>query len=397
MEYLKRKLGEKRSRVLLRYRYYDMKNSIQNFSKLMPPDYQWMSETIGWCGKAVDALAARLQFNRFREDNFRLNDIYALNNADILFDSAILGALIASCSFVYISADEDGQPRLQVIDGSNATGIADTTTGMLSEGYAVLQRDTDERPVLEAYFLPHSVTIYERGAEAYTVEHAAPYPLLVPVVYRPDATRPFGHSRITRACMSTTQSALRTILRSEVAAEFYSFPQRYILGLDDNAEFNGKASTVKSFLSFGRDQDNNLPQVGQFPQASMQPHIEQFRMFAAKFAGETSLTLDDLGIAQDNPSSNEAIEASHEMLRLTAQQAQRSFGVGFLNAGYLAACLRDDFPYQRRELYQTHPAWRPIFTPSHSQIAAVGDAVYKLNEARPGYITDEKLEDMLGF
>jgi hypothetical protein len=36
--------------------------------------------------------------------------------------------------------------------------------------------------------------------------------------------------------MDYTQSALRTIKRSEISAEFYSFPQKYVLGLDENAE-----------------------------------------------------------------------------------------------------------------------------------------------------------------
>lgn len=52
-------------------------------------------------------------------------------------------------------------------------------------------------------------------------------------------------------------------------------------------------------------------------------------MFAGLFAGETGLTLDDLGFVTDNPSSAEAIKASHENLRLIARKAQRTFGTGF--------------------------------------------------------------------
>lgn len=76
-------------------------------------------------------------------------------------------------------------------------------------------------------------------------------------------------------------------------------------------------------------------------------------MFASLFAGEVGLTLDDLGFATENPASEEAIKAAHENLRLTATKAQRAFGRGFLNAGYLAACLRDGFPYKRNQLYDT--------------------------------------------
>ena len=154
-----------------------------------------------------------------------------MNNADTLFDSAVLSALISSCCFLYISPDGSGYPRLQVIDGGNATGILDEVTGLLTEGYAVLSRDPEtDKPLLEAYFTADSTWYYPDGQKPYQVPNLAPAPLLVPVVYRPDAKRPFGHSRISRACMGLQQGALRTLKRSEISAEFYSFPQKYVLG-----------------------------------------------------------------------------------------------------------------------------------------------------------------------
>lgn len=397
IEYLRKKLESKRPRVLLRYQYYEMKNEVKYYSKLMPAEYAWMSETLGWCAKAADSLADRLNFREFRVDNFKLNEIYQLNNADILFDSAVLSAAISSCCFIYISADDNGYPRLQVIDGGNATGISDPITGMLSEGYAVLERNKSGSPSLEAYFTPGLTEFYTDGELSLLVENPAPYPLLVPIVYRPDAMRPFGHSRISRACMNIMQGALRTVKRMEVTAEFYSFPQKYVLGLSQDTEFNGRMANLSSFLSFTKDSEGEKPTVGQFTQQSMSPHIEQLRTFAALFAGETGLTLDDLGFVSDNPSSADAIKASHEILRLTAKKAQHTFGTGFLNAGYLAACVRDNFGYERKQLYMTTPVWRPIFDPDSGMLSSLGDAVIKINQAFPGYLTEEKLMDLLGF
>ena len=129
MAYLRRKLELKRSRVLTRYKYYEMKNAVKDFGMVTPPEFRTFSEVLGWCGKAVDSLADRLIFREFRQDNFDLNSIYLQNNADILFDSAVLSALISSCSFLYICAGEDGFPRMSVLDGGNATGIIDDVTG----------------------------------------------------------------------------------------------------------------------------------------------------------------------------------------------------------------------------------------------------------------------------
>lgn len=399
LPYLRALLAKKQGRVNLRYKYYEMKNNVQDLALTANTKIGYLKSVLGWCPKAVDALADRLVFKGWREDNFNLAQIFQMNNPDIFFDSAIISALIGGCSFVYISLDETGFPRLEVIDGRDATGIVDPVTNMLLEGYAVLQRDQKTgTPVREAYFQPGLTSIITRdGIEE--IPNPAPYPLLVPVIYRPDAKRPMGHSRISRASMSILQGAARTVKRSEVSAEFYSFPQKYILGLSDaEAEtFDNWRSAISKFLAIGTSEDGTSPQVGQFQQATMSPYMEQLRTFAALFAGENGLTLDDLGFVSDNPSSAEAIKASHETLRLTARKAQRTFGSCFLNVGFVAACLRDDFGYQRRQFYLTEPVWDPIFEPDAATLSGIGDGAIKLNQAVPGYFNTDNLPGLTGI
>ena len=398
MQYLKDKLARKKIRVRHRYRYYEMKNLVMDLGISTPPDLkQWMS-ALGWCTKAVDSVADRLVFREFANDVFDMNDIFNANNKDVLIDSAILGALISSCDFIYITTDDTGYPQMRVIDGQHATGIIDPITNMLKEGYAVIDFDDNDNPITEAYFIPGSTSIYENGKQVATVSNSAPYPLLVPIIYRPDAVRPFGHSRISRACMSYAGSAVRTIKRSEIGAEFYSFPQKYILGMSEDAEKIDKwRATMSSMLRIDKDEDGEHPVVGQFQQQSMNPHIDQLRMFAGLFAGETGLTLDDLGFPSQNPSSAEAIKSSHESLRLTVRKAQRTFGTGLLNAGYLAACVRDDYPYLRRQVSATIIKWEPIFEPDASTLSVIGDGAIKINQAIPGYVSEDKLRDITGI
>lgn len=398
IEYLRRKLDSRRFRVLLRYKYYEMKNQIQDIDGLIPAKFQSIEEVIGWCAKAVDTLADRVVFDRFEHDDFKLNQIFAFNNRDIFVDSAVLSALISSCSFIYISAGDNGYPRIQVIDGGNATGIIDPITNMLSEGYAVLERDDNYSPTLEAYFTAESTTFYRKGEkEPEIIDNPAPYPLLVPIINRPDAVRPFGHSRISRACMQLTQTALRTLKRSEVSAEFYSFPQKYVLGMSEDAEFNNRLATMSSFLRVDKDEDGDKPVIGQFQQQSMSPYIEQLKSIASLFAAETGLTLDDLGFVTNNPSSAESIKASHENLRLTARKAQRTFGSGLLNVGYLAACVRDDMAYDRKAFCNTIPVWQPIFEPDSAALGALGDAIIKINQAVPDYLGASNIRQLTGM
>ena len=399
IEYLRNKLRIKRPRVLLRYDYYDMKNVVKDFGISTPPDLRNWISCLGWCGKGVDKLADRLVFKEFKNDNFGLNEIYQMNNPDILYRSAINGALISSCDFIYISPDKDGFPRMYVIDGGNATGIIDQTTGLLKEGYAVLDRNDYGQPLIEAYFTESGTQyVYKNKTDVEWIPHNVGHPLLVPIIYKPDEKRPFGHARISRAWMSLVQSAVRTIKRSEIAAEFYSYPQKYVTGLDENAEKMEKwKATISSMMEFYKGENGDKPTVGQFQQQSMTPHTEQLKMFASLFANEADLTFEDMGFQGSNPSSADAIKAAHENMRLTARAAQRSFASGFLNAGYLAACLRDDMQYKREVLYMTKARWEPIFEPDASMLSAIGDGVMKLNQAIPGFITKETLSDLTGI
>lgn len=397
--YLKAKLTQKNIKTQARYAFYEMKNTTFDFGISTPPELKLWNSVVGWCAKGVDSLADRLNFYEFRDDVFGLEQIYDLNNRDVLFDSAILGALINSCDFIYISEDETGFPRLQVIDGGNATGIIDPVTYLLNEGYAVLERNIYGQPTKEAYFTFEYTAYYEDGNLADVRNNKAPYPLLVPIIFRPDSHREFGHSRISRACMSYVGSALRTIKRSEISAEFYSFPQKWVTGTDSSAEQLDKWSAAMSaMMKFSLNSDgNDHVKVGQFTQQSMTPHAEQLKMFASLFAGEVGLTLDDLGFPTANPSSSEAIKAAHENLRLTAKKAQKTFGIGFINAGYLAACIRDGQKYNRSQLYMTKPIWTPPFPADVSMLGGIGDALGKIETSIPGYMTEDKIFELTGI
>lgn len=397
VEYLKKKLNTKKSRVNTRYTFYEMKETMPRISGMIPREFAWLNECIGWCTKAVDTLADRLSVAGFRNDIFYMEELYNRNNADVLFDSAILSALISSCSFIYISQDEDGYPTMEVIDGGHATGIIDEVTGMLKEGYAVLEYDENDRPLLEAYFTKGNTRYIYVDGTFKDVPNVALYPLLVPVIFRPDAKRPFGRSRISRACMELQQSAKNVLRNIEVCAEYNSHPQKYVLGMAEDAEFNGRLADLSSFLRIDKDEDGDRPVLGQFQQLTLNPYVEQMKMFASMFSGETGLTLDDLGFVGSNPSSAEAIKASHESLRLTAKKAQRNFSTGFLNAGYLAASIRDNQDYKRDVINETTVAWLPLFEPDSNALSGIGDGIIKINQSIPNYINNETMRDLTGI
>lgn len=405
IKYLDEKLEQKRTRVLTRYKFYEQKASALDLGISTPKGLEWLSTINGWCTKAVDNLADRLQFDGFDEDIFNFMSMFNQNNPDIFFDDAMLSALISSCSFVLITegekTEQDGQRvRFQVIDGGNATGVIDDYTKLLTEGYAVLDRDEDDKILSYAYCTPGRTEIYESGNDnpIAVEEFSSRYCALVPIIYKPDAKRQFGHSRISRACMDYAKSAMRIVKRAEIAAEFYSFPQKYVTGLSQDSEkIDSWQATMSALLAFTKDDEGGSPTIGQFTSGSMSPHIEQLRATASMFAGETGLTLDDLGFVTSNPSSAEAIKAGHESLRLMATKAQKCFGVGFKNVGYMGACIRDNQDYRREELFETKALWKPTFEPDAAMLSAIGDGVLKLNQAMPGFVDDAKMRTMTGI
>ncbi|PRT65886.1 hypothetical protein [Streptococcus anginosus] len=400
MGYLRRKLALYQLGVKKRYRYYAMADKEPSRSIVIPDKVRDVySSVLGWTAHGVDALADRIVFREFANDDFNATEIFNANNPDIFFDTAIQSALIASCCFVYVMPGVNGElPKMQVVEASRATGILDPTTFLLTEGYAVLEQDEYGVPTLEAYFTPDATWYYPKYGEEYSISNPSGQPLLVPIIHRPDAVRPFGRSRITRAGMYQQKAAKRTLERAEVTAEFYSFPQKYVVGTSQDADPIEKwKATVSSLLEFSKDADGDSPTVGQFSTASMSPFIEQLRMYASLFAGGSGLTLDDLGFPSDNPSSVEAIKAAHENLRAAGRKAQRSFASGFLNTAYVAVCLRDKFPFSRSQFMETSVKWEPLFEADANMLTMIGDGAIKLNQAVPGYLDAKTIRDLTGI
>mgnify|MGYP000216072285 FL=1 len=401
IDYLRSLLKDKQTRVARCYKYYKQKDKMDNSQAITEnKDMQKITKKVGWIPKAVDSLTNRLQFSSFgNDDELMVNDIFMRNNRDVLFNTMFKGAIISSCDFVYISKNTDGTARLQVIDGYNATGVIDTSTMLLTEGYAVLERDSyTGLPTLEAYFIKGKTQYYKDGQLTGEIPNVLDYPLLVPVVYNPDATRPFGQSLITDSLIKYVDDAKETLRLMSVSAQFYSFPQKWVTGLDNDTDTFDKWQMVMSaMMAFARDEDGNSPTVGQFVQQSMSPYNEQLKTIASLFGGETGLTLDDMGFPSSNPSSAEGIKASHETLRLMARSAQRTFEVGVINVAFLAKSLESNMQFKRSEFANLKVRWKPVFEIDATMLSGIGDGAIKINQAVEDYFDKNTLEDLTGI
>lgn len=338
-------LNCKRRRNEIRRRYYDGHNVLKDLGISIPPSLKSVEVVVGWPAKAVDSMSRRTVLEGFSspdqgdELTALIEDLWESNRLASEIPAANTSALIHSCAFgfVHVGDQAAGEPPvlITVRSAEDATGTWDRRLRALRDALSVVEVDVATgQPTLMNLYLPGRVVSLRRVREglfdATEVRHGAGVPVeLLP--YRADLMRPFGRSRITRGVMYNTDAAVRTMLRTEVGAEFYNAPQRYALGADMDAFEDESGNPVPAWtvmlgrlLTLSRDEDGNMPTVGQFAQQSMQPNIEQLRSIAQMFASETSLPVGSLGIVQDNPESAEAIRARNEELGIEIEHWQRT-------------------------------------------------------------------------
>jgi hypothetical protein len=156
---------------------------------------------------------------------------------------------------------------------------------------------------------------------------------VVRFVNRQRASAREGRSEITPAIMTTTDSACRTLLGMEIAREFYSIPHRYILGANES-DFQDSTGAPKTaldlsmnkFLALERDEQGNLPTVGQFTAFDPSVYTKIIDTHAQMMSSFTGYPPQYFGLATTaNPASADAIRVAHDGLNRRGGQVQAQF------------------------------------------------------------------------
>jgi hypothetical protein len=367
-------LAAKQPRNMLRSVYFDGKAPLKDLGISLPPQLRSMEVVLGWPEKAVRTLAHRNVFDGFvhpeqTEDPFGLSEILVDNDFELELPQAIVSTYKHSCSFLTVTRGDvqSGDPDVLILPRSAEWSSAtwDKRRRRVSAALAVTSADEAGEPTSFTVYLPDAVLMFTRSPGGVwstdRMRSRVGEVLVEPLRFDPQLDRPFGRSRISRAVMSITDRGIRTVARSEVGAEFFTAPQRYVLGADEDAwsGTNKWQAIVGRFLALSKDEDGDTPSVGQFQQMTMQPHMDQLRSIAAQFASETALDLSQLGIVQDNPSSAEAIYAAKEPLIIEARAANRVFGASLVKVAQKAVMLRDGMTSLSPELRRLMAKWTP--------------------------------------
>lgn len=401
----------KLTRNQIRYTYYSYKNRLKDFGISIPDTLRDVDTVIGWPAKAVNSLASRSRFDGFTfadGDSPDLRDIVKRNKLKMVYKQAATSELISSCSFLTVSAGTGDEPKA-IISAYSALFAAaewDRRKKRIRHGLTVIDTkksptSDDEEPIWVNLYTDTDTWEIKREESGWTsrrVPHEMGRPMMEPLVFRPSLDRPFGQSRITRAVMSITDSAVREALRSEVGAEFYTSPQKYILGVDDDF-LEGKSewdAYIGSIMALTKDEDGDTPRVGMFSQGTMQPHTEYMRSLAARFSGETSIPISELGVVHDNPASAEAIYAAKESLVCEAEDMNEINGAALCEVAKMAIAISKGIPLA--DLDENDLSIEAKFkNPAMPSIVSQADAIVKVITALPWVAESSVALEEFGF
>lgn len=383
-----------------RTRMFDGKYKARHLGIAVPPQLEKVETTLMWPTKAVEALESLINLEGYvipdgTAADFGLDAIWRENRLGIEATQAHVSALKYGVAFLAVLSGDTkrGEPAVVIRNLSpvSSTAIWDPILRRVTSAVTVISSARVNgvfQPVDFILFLDDRVITATLVDTKWNIDER-PHDLkrcpIAVLPFKPSIEEPLGRSRITRGVMTITERVARTLLRMEISAEFFSAQQRYALGADEDAFVgaNGETKsgwevTIGRMLVLGRDEEGNVPTVGQFPQTSMQPHVDMVRSDAALFAGETNIPVSSLGIIHDNPASDAAMQSAYMALYSEAERSWEPFGAGWVDAMQMAVTIRDGALPE--ELLGLRAKWARVDTPT---MAARGDFVAKQISAFP--------------
>lgn len=406
-----------RDRWALKFRdaYFNGEQLIRDLGISIPPQLKGLHTVLGWPRVGVESLEERLDLEAFRwADGSDSTELKEIADSNDLFDEsslAHLDALVYGREYLAVGSGDCGDDCPPLISAESPLDMTLMWDARLRMGTAALREcaaDTyfesgpDER-MLVLYLPDQTVMCMPSESGGWEVVDRDIHQLgVVPVVRMANRQRTadrVGKSEITPEVMSITDAACRRLMGMEVAAEFFGAPQRYILGASESAfqdaEGNAKSAWetyIGRVLALERDEDGNVPDVGQFAAHDPTGMTKIIDLYARIMASQMSVAPHVLGYSSDNPASADAIRFADNRQVKKAERRIRRFGRAWQDAMRLALWVRDGEPPDKSRRIET--VWRNPATPT---VAAQVDATVKLVQAGvlPGD-SDVALE-MAGF
>lgn len=395
IEYLWKKLNHYRPINARKQAYFEAKNRIKDMKISIPPQLTGTQQAVGWPAVVVETLGSRAgTLEGFVDDqDLGLNEIYDDNSMGTQTRLAVIDALKFGIGYLMVGRGDTmlGEPEILVTAESPMNMVADYDQRKRRVRDAIQVVDYEDKITYGTYlnengnisFVIANGNIMEEDTDDSRVEHNLGRVPVVQIINRPETGTWKGHSEISEPIISTTDSMMRTMLGVEINREFYSFPQRYILGADEDQFIrDGRQKTGMevvmdkvTIIPRSEGEGGELPQVGQFNANSPAPYIELMRFYANLFSSYSGLPMHYFGFETTNPSSSEAMIASETRLVKQAENFNDTATRSFTELANLMILMRDG---ELPEGFRPAPSFRDPRTPTRAQTA---DEVLKLVSA----------------
>nr|DAR43388.1 MAG TPA: PORTAL PROTEIN [Caudoviricetes sp.] len=389
--------------------YYDGHRAFQDLGISIPPQMTRTKAALGWPQKVVTMLARRHVFEGYSlngaPDAFEANEILSANNYDLDLTQAITSAYKHSFSLLTVTRGDEtiGEPPVvvQARDAEWSAALWDTRRRTIEAALTIDQTDKYGQPtgaIMHTTTAIWRIDVKENGG-GWKAEKLGdtPHRIFVEALcYDPQLNRPLGHSRITREVRYLTDAAVRTMVRAETSAEFFSSPQRYVLGAE-RADFAGQdrwSAIMARVQVLEPNENGDIPSVGQFSQMTMSPHLEMYRQLAQNLCAATNLPQSAIGVFAENPASAEAMQAAEAALADEAEYQWRIFTAPLRRTLQNIIMVRDKLDEPPAESWKTSVKWTPS---RYSSPSSAADFAVKMVSAFPSLQESQTLMRRAGL
>lgn len=362
IEDLVRVLKINQARNAERTSYYEGEQGLRNIGIAIPPELTWLRLACSWPTKAVDALADRSIYDgvsfKGGEDLADINPVLMANRLASKYNKAKRTQGMHGCSFLTVG--KGTSERLPVVihqhSAESSSAIWDDEQNRIKAGLVIVAFDRrpgrSHKPILVNVYTEDCILVLRRAGNGRWMldrkPHAMGRPMMEAMVLNPTTEKPLGSSRISKAVMSITDCAVREALRSEIHAEMFTAPQKYLIGASKKQaqKLTRYEAFFGSIFALEREGDSDrLPEFGQLTPSSMEPHISYMPQLAAQFAGATDVPISTLGVIHDNPSSAEAIHAAEQPLVIKAEAMNQDNAVALETIVQMAIAVKLNKPF----------------------------------------------------
>lgn len=366
-----------------------------------------------WPRKAVTSVSERARLDCFtfagNESDPTMTMIVRDNDLVGSYNRHVSSELMHGCMFGTVNKTASSA-SVRFHTAETAAGIMDVANSRLGSGFVIADMkrtswsEKKPVPVQLNMHVPYAVVILKQLEYGQWVSERVETPLDRPLMelfaFRPTGVKPFGQTRITKTVRNISDEVVRTLQNMAISSAFYAHPQKYLMGLTEEAYDKMVTSkwklTIDSMLLGTRDDEGNVPTFGQLPAVSPQPYIDIVRSYAALFSGATGVPLNSLGIVQDNPSSAEAIAAAREDICIAAQDLIESNSTSLRNVALMAMAVAEDKTIE--ELTDQQKTVMAHFKdPSMPSIVSQADAMVKIAAADPDFAGTSVFYEQMGF